>query len=123
MLGRRGFRFVVLLTGITCGLGCGGEVEVAPPTAGYAAIDNSLSLNSAVANGLLGNGVTINGQKFNGFSLNGQKFNGVWYLDAFTVNELGDEESRKFMSYLCSCALPADQTMELNIAGVTWSCP
>jgi hypothetical protein len=91
----------------------GGPGEEVVATTHQAIVEgNGLAPNGITQNGITQNGITQNGITQNGITQNGITQNGL------LISSLTDDAlTRRFFSYLVSCALPADQSVTLTLDG------
>jgi hypothetical protein len=78
---------------------------------------NSLTFNSLTFNSLTFNSLTFNSLTFNSLTFNSLTFNQL------LLKDLEDPTSRDVFSYIVGCALPASETISLDIQGVTYNFP
>src|SRR3954464_1327245 len=79
---------------------------------------NGLSQNGLSQNGLSQNGLSQNGLSQNGLSQNGLSQNGLSQNGLSTIDILkGDQNARDLFKYIYSCAMPAGQSITLNLGG------
>jgi hypothetical protein len=104
---------------ILCGCDAG-AIQEKGRTRAYTATENSFSFNGLLSNGLMANGLQFNGLQFNGLQFNGLQFNGLQF-NGFSFNDLSEADSLRIMSYMVSCALPADQTVTITVDDVLYS--
>jgi len=82
--------------------------------------DNGLWNNALGFNGIWDNGTTLNGTMINGFLMNGLAWNGISFngMHFNGLSEvLADPSARQTFEYLVSCALTAEQQVEVEIEG------
>jgi hypothetical protein len=75
---------------------------------------NSLTINALTANALTANALTANALTANALTANALTANSL------VMDALSDAPTREFFSYVASCALPAEEHIELTIGGVTY---
>jgi hypothetical protein len=124
----RGLGFLWLATGAFACAGAGEEPGA--PVGVAAVVDNGLTANGLTANGLTANGLTANGLTANGLTANGLTANGLTAngltangLTANGVTTLADPLTLKFLKYVVSCALGAQQSLTFTAAGQTHTFP
>jgi hypothetical protein len=99
---------------------CGGEPGAQPDVqeiSSYALSANALSANALSANALSANALSANALSANALSANALSAN------ALSAKALEDPLAREFLKYVVSCALPADQTVNMTIQGKAYSFP
>jgi hypothetical protein len=75
---------------------------------------NSLTINALTANALTANALTANALTANALTANALTANSL------VMNALSDAPTREFFSYVASCALPAGESIDLTINGVSY---
>ena len=95
-----------------CQIGCamdagGDEAEDISQTQQDAMTSNGLTSNGLTSNGLTSNGLTSNGLTSNGLTSNSLVMNTL----------ISDPKAREVLSYIVSCALPANDYIDLTING------
>jgi hypothetical protein len=121
----RSLGFLWLATGA---LACGQPEGSAAGTTEVAVVaENGLTANGLTANGLTANGLTANGLTANGLTANGLTANGLTAngltANGLTAGAMTDPLSRQLMKYIVSCALSAQQSLTLTIAGTAYTFP
>lgn len=103
---------VVLVSSAGCVASSAPESEEGPTGAAALAEEeqNGLSWNGLTNNGLMANGLMANGLMANGLMANG-----------LVMSALSDAASRQVLKYIVSCALPAGQSVALNVDGVDYT--
>jgi hypothetical protein len=86
------------------------QVEVISDAHQRAVTQNSLSSNGLTANGLTANGLTANGLTANGLTANGLVMTAL-------QDPLTSAAAREFLSYVVSCALGPNTTVQVPIDG------
>src|SRR6478609_9746702 len=89
---------------------CGGEPAVEEVGS------NALSANALSANALSANALSANALSANALSANALSANAL-SANALTSTALKDPLARQFLKYVVSCALPADQVVNMSIEG------
>jgi hypothetical protein len=113
---------------------CGGEapgpgngpVEIAAVTenalTANALTANALTANALTANALTANALTANALTANALTANALTANALT-ANALTANGLMDPLVAEFLKYVVSCAFNADQSLNLTVAGQSYSFP
>src|SRR6185437_869822 len=102
---------VASLTLAAC-MGTPGEVDEQIGTTDQAATtSNALTGNALTGNALTGNALT--GNALTGNALTGNALTG----NALTGNALTDPDAREVLSYIVSCALPKDESVDITVQG------
>jgi hypothetical protein len=78
---------------------------------------NALTANALTANALTANALTANALTANALTANALTAN------ALTANGLRDPLARELLKYVVSCALPADATVTVSVAGTVYDFP
>jgi hypothetical protein len=119
----------------TCAIACGsaggmegpGESPSGPATDVAAVTENGLIGNGLVANGLVANGLIANGLVANGLVANGLTENGLvangLVANGLNAGVLSDPTTQKFLKYVVSCALDAQQSLTFTAGGTTVTFP
>jgi hypothetical protein len=108
---------------------CNGSIGQRTDPGRYANIENSFSFNGLASNGI------SNGLRLNGLRLNGDAPG--WMLDSplaeapladaqfwnLQIGDLDGVESRRVLTYLASCALPAGTSLHLTLDGASYDMP
>jgi hypothetical protein len=95
-----------------------GEVEEQTGTTQQASLTfNSLTFNSLTFNSLTFNSLTFNSLTFNSLTFNSLTFNSL------ALKALEDPNARDTFSYVVNCALPASETLDLEIQGTAYQFP
>jgi hypothetical protein len=80
----------------------------------------ALTHNALTHNALTHNALTHNALTHNALTHNALTHNALTH-NALTHNALSDPDAREVLSFIVSCALPADQTVEVTVDGVDYS--
>jgi hypothetical protein len=101
---------------LTACVGAPREVDEQTDTTREAALTtNALTVNALTVNALTVNALTVNALTVNALTVNGLTSN------ALTVNALHDPNARELLSYIVSCALPADESVTIDVEGTTYT--
>jgi len=95
---------------------CGGDPSVDELSA------NALSANALSANALSANALSANALSANALSANALSANAL-SANALTAAALEDPLAREFLTYVVSCALPADAVVDMTIDGAEYKFP
>jgi hypothetical protein len=98
-------------------VGCGGGQPGVEEVTGNALSANALSANALSANALSANALSANALSANALSANALSAN------ALTSQALEDPLAREFLSYVVSCALPAEAVVDMTIDGTEYKFP
>lgn len=79
--------------------------------------ENALTLNALTLNALTLNALTLNALTLNALTLNALTQNNL------LLDDLTDPNARETLRYIVGCALPANQTITLDIQGQTYDFP
>jgi len=82
----------------------------------------SLTHNSLTFNSLTHNSLTFNSLTFNALTDNSLTHNSLTF-NSLTHNALSDPAAREVLGYIVSCALPADETVDVTVDNVNYSYP
>jgi hypothetical protein len=87
---------------------------------GNAGCQGALTHNALTHNALTHNALTHNALTHNALTHNALTHNALTH-NALTHNALSDPDAREVLSFIVSCALPADETVEVTVDGVDYS--
>jgi hypothetical protein len=116
-MARKGhFRFLGLGLVAVWAAACGSQPSV-EELSGSALSANALSANALSANALSANALSANALSANALSANALSAN------ALTSKALEDPLAREFLTYVVSCALPAEAVIDMTIDGTEYKFP
>jgi len=105
---------------LTACVGAPREVDEQTGTTREAALTtNALSFNALSFNALSFNALSFNALSFNALSFNALSFNGLT-SDPLMMNALENPLGQELFTYIVSCALPADASIDLTIQGTPY---